>query len=369
MNVQVPLRALIVLAGVGFAEPSDTLAQVDNDDRVIPMRLEIILDSPECVAFENFTLKARMVNPNDYPVMLFGFKTEYIAPEIHVLGRDGEWHQVFYGTVHSSFDPPAVTIPAQGFLERHRFLFNGFSWERWPVDPGVFELRAKTHLSRAALAEDGPRYKIDWTYPPVQVRVGGQTVRDRMAMNFLRTRLMDHAEAARKGDAKPTGVFRIELHREFLDRYPDVVYAPEIRWELAKLLLNEVSSQWSPLHDDPEMVDLFEECLTFCLQKGGAYAEDFLKLGSYSRARSAMELATKHKKFDLVKRIVKELDKKYPEDEAAILNRRVHVLAETESVEKAWPVARTLAEKFPDSKYARSATRYLEYLERKRNNE
>ena len=187
-----------------------------------------------------------------------------------------------------------------------------------------------------------------------------------MAMEVLRKQLTEYRKAPMDVHREtPVSVFRAHLFREFLERYPDVAYTPEIRWELAKLLPNEILSQWSALHDDPEMVDLFEECLTFCLDQGGAYAKEFLWWDMDKGGNRSLRLASKYKRFDLLKRVVRELDQKYPGDAEARLFRRFVVVRETESIEAARRVAETLREQFSEGKYAKSAARTLFWLDRR----
>ncbi|UCC32196.1 MAG: hypothetical protein JSU86_07920, partial [Phycisphaerales bacterium] len=274
MTAPLLLQTVIALTFITSLRAGEALGQPDASERVIPMRLEIILDSPRCVVLENFTLKVRMINPNDFPVTLRGFKMGYIEPEIHFLGSDGEYHHLYYGAMDSAFHHKPVTVPAHEFLEHHRFLFKYFDWQRWPVHPGVFALRPKTHLSRGRIDPDGEWAPIAWECPSVELRVEAQSWDDRKAVEFLRKRLLEYDEAPIDvHNETPVNVFRANLFREFLDRYPNAVYAPEIRWELAKLLVGDEST----LKDEP-MVDLFDECLTFCLERGGAYAEEFLEL-------------------------------------------------------------------------------------------
>jgi len=79
-----------------------------------------------------------------------------------------------------------------------------------------------------------------------------------------------------------------------------------------------------------------------------------------------VRLARKYKRFDLLRRIVQGIDDKYPEDEAPKLYRQVLVVGATESVEKARLLAAKLAERFPESRYVRSANSLLDWLENKR---
>ena len=337
---------------------------IDADDQVIRMRIELELDERECVVLQNPTLRMRIHNPNDFAVILPGFTMGYIEPEIHFLA-DGKWRRAYYGAMDSAWHHGTVAIPARGVLEHHRFLFNGFSWERWPISPGVFQLRAQTHLSRARLNAEGSWISVEWTCPTTEMRVIPQTRRDRLGMDFLRAGITERRAVDAGPDEDPSSnVFRIGLYREFLNRYPDVAYAPEIRWNLVRLLAAEIDSQHSVLAGDAEMLDLFAECLTFCLNRGGAYSAEFLDWDLDAGKYAFTELAMKHDRVDLLKRIVDQLHGKYPKDEEARLYRRVLVAGVTESIEQARTIAKTLDQRFPNGKYARHSASLLRSLER-----
>ena len=130
------------------------------------------------------------------------------------------------------------------------------------------------------------------------------------------------------------------------------------------LLQDELGNERIPEEEVPHMVELFDECLTFCLDQGGAYTEEFLQFRPYTGADSLMRLAGKLRRFDLLKRIVKKLDEKYPDDEEAKLYRHFAVVRETESLEAARRVAERLCRQFPDGKYHKRAERELFWLER-----
>lgn len=190
--------------------------------------------------------------------------------------------------------------------------------------------------------------------------------RDLAALEFLRHQTAELSEHQRSPECGFSSIrFQLGMCSQFLERFSDSAYAAEVRWRLAKLLPGEIFDQWSPLHDNPEMVELWDECLTFCLDKGGAYAEEFLSWNMDIGGNLALNRAREHKRGDLVKRIVEELNRKYPKDEEAALYRRVIAVAETESLEKARKVAASLAERFPKGTYSLKADELLKGLEAK----
>lgn len=340
-------------------------AQLGENNLVIPMRLELELDQASCVVLENFTLRMRIVNPNDFPVILRGFTMGYIEPEVHVLLDDEKSMRLWYGAHDSAWTRTPVVVPPGGTLERHRFLYDSFNYERWPIEPGHYKLLGKTHLSGARRSTDGERMPIEWECPAVDLRVTPQTTKDRAAMEFLRGRVVESEEEVRRGTAEKTSTFLIRLYTDFLERHEGSAYAPEIKWELAKLLGHELANRSVSEEELPEILNLFEECLTFCLDKGSPYADDFLVWDEESGGGgTVLELVGKYKRSKLLKRLVEELDRKYPDDRESIMYRKMLVAGWTQSSGAASEVAREYRTRFPEGKHARHVAHFLEYIER-----
>ncbi len=360
----------LLIMGVAFTVllptlPSRLYSQDGEAKLMIPMQLEIQLDSPQCVLFENFTFKVRILNPNPFEVTLPGFNMGYIEPEVHVRGPDGEYHRLYYGAMDSAWTPVPVTIAPKGKIERHRFLYSHFNHERWPNEPGVFTLRGKTQISSGRLVPDGEDILIDWEIPQVTVRVEPNSFKDRQAMDFLKLRMAANRNEQEK---KSLSAFRARIFSEFLDQFVDSAYAPEIRWELVGLLPEAIGERQSPLYKDPKMKDLLEECLTFCLDRGGAYAEDFVSWNKdrIDGGRAVLEFALINQRPALLKLAARKIDEKYPDDKAGKLYRQVLVKSMTGTIDEARAVATELSERFPETAYAREVSGFLENLERQR---
>ena len=193
-----------------------------------------------------------------------------------MLLSNGETLQLCPGPRDSAWTRVPVTIPARGVLEKHRFVcYDGVGLALWPEEHGLFQLRGKTHLSTARIAPEGERFPIKWDFPVAWLRIEPANLTEHNAMDFLRRRMTEYYEMGNPGTYMAPHVFRIRLFKEFVDRYPDCAYVPEIRWELVRLLKAEVDDQHGPLHGDPGMLKLLEECLTVSLDRGGAYSEGF----------------------------------------------------------------------------------------------
>lgn len=340
-------------------------ANDDRGERTIPMRLELEIESDIYVVGENFPIRLRMVNPNPFDVSLRGFEFGYDRPrlELSIPGED-EFRAFPRGAHNSAMRRMPVTIPANSAIERHRVLYRNFARDQWFMPPGRYRLRGTSDLSAVRVEGHDGRWRVDWTSQVATFILRMPTGRERQALEFLRERWSDfHHNLSRLEPGFDPTNDSLKIRRDFLERYEDSLYAPEIRWEIAKLLPNEILDQWSPLHDNPEMVDLFEQCLTFCLDQGGAYAEELLRWDMDKGGNRSLRLASKYKRFDLLKRIVKELDQKYPGDAEASLFRRFVVVRETESIEAARRVAETLREQFPEGKYTKRAADNLFWLD------
>ena len=339
--------------------------QTAADREVIPMYLEVVMDEETLMVYENPAFAVRIVNPNDYEVTLRGFNMGYVEPQIHLLLDSGETRRFHSGGTDSALTSGTVTVPPRGSLSFHRFLADYVGWPRWPSEPGVYRLVGRSTFSTAARGGDVERRKLEWSSPAVEFRVVPGSPEDLEAIGYLRDQLVEYQEANRKGEAPAHGAFRVNLFCEFLERYGETAYAPEIRWELAQLLTDELGNRRIPEEDLTDALDSFEEAVSFCLDQGGAYTEELLVWKMDRGASQVMELAGQYERWELLKRIARELDLKYPDDEAAKLYRRVFVVGRTESAAKARKVYEELAGKHGGSDYVKRAASTLRYLERR----
>ena len=156
------------------------------------------------------------------------------------------------------------------------------------------------------------------------------------------------------------------MYDEFLRRFPDSSYASAIRWELVKLLQREIGDQWSPLHNNPGMVDLWEECLKSCFDRGGAFAEEYIDWDMKIGGNRYLDFAVTHERWALVDRILEALDRRHPENEAAKILRRARVTGHRESAGAARRMLETVIEKFSEHRCAEAARKQIENIDRGR---
>jgi hypothetical protein len=252
-------------------------------------------------------------------------------------------------------------------LEKHRFIFDdniGGLW--WPNDSGVFKLRGKFTLGDVPQEQrQQPTGPIEWEYPITELRVLPADLGDLTAWNWLAPRLSAFHESARGGGPREesVGVRKLRIFGEFLERFPDSSYAPAIRWETTSLLYDALQN-WTYVEAHPEAIDLFDECLTFCLEKGGAYAEEFVEWHRDRGGNIYLDLAIKHERWTLVERMLEALDKRHPDDEGAALWRRARVAGVRESGEAARRILETIVEKFPGDRYAEASRVRIQDIDR-----
>lgn len=341
-----------------------SVAQNTANDQSVQMRLEIELEEPVCTVRQNFTLRVRMTNPNDFTVTVRGFEMGYVEPEIHLLLDDVKTVRLRYGAMDSAWTGEPIRIEPGGVLEHRRFLYPYFEWDRWPIEPGSFELRGETHLSQAKIGFREEAIPIVWEYPAIMVQVKAQSALDRNATSFLNENIQFYREASNSVGHKAPSLPRVKLFMDFLDQFGNTAYAPEIRWEAAKLLRRALGNRAVPQDEVKQMVEFFDECLTFCLEKGGAYSEEFLKWDADGGGNETLELAFMHQRARLFKYLAEEIDRKNPDDAEAILYRRVIVVGMTESIKKAQEEARTLRGRFPNGRCVQHLDGTLRELER-----
>ncbi len=366
---QIELSCLLVWSLLGQGVAID--GNPGQDLPMIRMRLELELDIPTCAIHENFPFKVRIVNPNAFAVELRGFElSSYIEPEVHLLLETADTLHLRNGATDSAWTRTPVTILPGGVVEKERLLWNdNLPSLAWPDEPGVYQLQLKTHLSTCRIVGESKRRRIDWERPIVELRVEAPSPLDRQASDWLYQRFMEQRRTKSiPGIPRDVEVERVRMYDEFLRRFSDSSYALAIRWETVKLLQDKLGNRAIPADDVEQMVDLFDECLTFCLKQGGAYAEEFLTWYADGRAGGSevLELAFMHGRGALFKRLVEEIDRKYPDDAEGILYRRVIVAGLTESMEETDKIGQKLKNRFPNSRYARDLPRLLRQIKKQR---
>ncbi len=343
---------------------ANTQKQVDP----IPMRLELQIDAPRVVVRENFPVTVRVVNPNPFPVQLPRFAFCYEHPELQVSGEDGEKF-ISIGSRGGYLSNPrdVLSVPAEGSVSFARLLDDGFDYLQWPMEPGTYYLRAYTPGGRGRAKGEEVSVPIDWESVPVRVNAQPASALDGRAMQFMAERLKAYRRLNRAGKAEPYATFREQLYTEFLERFPESVYAPEIKWHLAKVLADRLGS-----HDVPEeraarerWTALFKECLGFCLERGGPYAEPFVNWKPVPGGSGAFHYALSNRLFEAAEMLADALDRRYPNDMAAKRYRRGLIAYKRGSMTEAEKHFAVIEKESPENPYARDIRHLRRSIERR----
>ena len=324
----------------------------------IPLRLEISMDQPTCVIHENFPITLRIVNPNDFPVNVPGFAMGYVEPAIELILEGGRTANLRSKRGDSAYRGTPLTIPPNGELTRSRFVFDdnvGCLW--WPDESGVFSIQARFTLGDVPVEQRvHPAGAVHWERPIARVRVEPGGSSDRRAWDLLEHQLITYEESLRNSttDAESSDIRKIRLYGEFLERFGDSTYAAAIRWETGRLLERVVGNRGFMENEIEPMVDLLEECVTYCLDRGGAFAEEFLVWEPSRGDNPLIEIAAQHRRWALFKRMIQELDAKYPDDEAAIRYRKVLLSAAFDSMEVLEQEIAKYQARYPEGIYLRN---------------
>jgi hypothetical protein len=335
----------------------------------ISMRLDVEVNAPRVVVRENVPVTVRVVNPNPFPVELPRFAFCYEHPELQVSG-DGDNDFISIGSRGGYLSNPrdVLSVPAEGSVSFARLLDDGFDYLRWPMEPGTYYLRAYTPGGRGRAKGEENSVPIDWEYVPVRVDVRSSSALDRRAMDFMGERLRAYRRLNRAGKAEPYATFRERLYTEFLERFPESTYAPETKWHLAKVLADRLGS-----HDVPEeeaarerWAALFKECLGFCLERGGPYAEPFVNWKPVPGGSGAFHYALSNRLFEAAEMLADALDRRYPNDMAAKRYRRGLIAYKRGSMAEAEKHFAVIEKESPENPYARDIRHLRRTIERAR---
>lgn len=289
--------------------PARGLAPPDSES--LTMRLELELEDAGVVVMENPILTVRVVNPNAFTVSLPRFNFGYLEPEIIVLRTEQETLRITHGD--TSARGAGIVIQPKKSIEIRRFLHYEVVLPRWPVESGLFRLSLRAPVSQARREDTGEWVPIEWEVVEANLRVEPGGLRDIQARDFLERRFALRAESFRVGSFEPSSrVFQITLFQEFLQRFPESVYAPEIRREFTRLFLTLEKMEHRQL-EPGDFANQFEECVMYCLDKGSAYAAEILKWEE-SRANSFVEFAVMNDRVALLCRLIEEIDASHPSD-------------------------------------------------------
>ena len=338
------------------------------DDRV-KMRLEVEVEASRVVVGENFPVTIRVVNPNPVQVDVRGFLFAYDNPMLEVSLDGGEsFICIHIGPDYWSNNRDVLSAPAKGSVSFTRLLYHVFDDERWPMEPGVCYLRSCQPGTSGRRQGEENWVRVDWESVPVRIDVRGPSALDRRAWQFMAERLKTYGRRNRAGTAEPLVAFREQLYTEFLERFPESVYAPEIKWHLAKVLARRLGH-----HDVPEeeaarerWAALLKECLGFCLERGGPYAEPFVTWEPNARPFGPFQYALSSGLFEVGEMLADALDRRYPDDAAAKRYRRGLIAYFRGSMGKAQEHFEVVEKEFPESPYAEDARRMQRSIEEKR---
>jgi len=339
--------------------------------QTLPMRIELQVDKALYYVGEDFPITVRIANPNGFDVYLRGFEFGPLEPRLMIRFPTEDDFQDFSnaGTI-SPFGGPPVVIPASGYIEHRRLVFidtriYGGHWTL--MAPGTYRMRFDSSLTSVRRDNESDSAKIAWGLDEIGITLMMPSGRNALALEFLRGKATELAEQERNPrQGFETDRYKLRFYGEFLDRFGDTVYAPEIRWELTKLAAHELQDPHGPLYRDKQLADIFGQCLTYCLDRGGAYSDEFLRWELNRGGSQIMELLKQLGQFELFKRMADELDRKYPTDEEGKLLRRVWIEALTGDEDKARKIGQDLSDRFPTYPWSRNITGTIDSLLRQR---
>jgi|GEM_PF-2125753 len=348
----------------------------------VPMRLEVDIPSDRYYVGENFPVAIRIVNPNSFDVFLGGFDfgplephTEIGFPEGTVFPEEArhleneEFVDISMGGTISAMGGEPVLVPARTHIEQRRLIYIGTKLDmgHWVVmPPGTYRIRFRPTMGAVTPGQPRGYPKVNWSLDVQEFFLTMPGKRDREALEFLRHQVQVLIERERDpvaGSRSPP--YKLDMYRQFLARFSDTTYEPEIRWRTAKLLVEKLGNGWVPDEGVESMLDLLENCLTFCLERGGAYAEDFLEWHVEGGGSNVFEYVGMHCRHELFELLIRKLDERYPADEEASTYRRIVELIVTEKFNAGRVAAEAFKTKYPDSKYRRHIEGALRSLERR----
>ena len=360
--------AWIAVSGFALGACAVTASAQTAGNR-IPMRLELDVNARRVVVGENFPVTVRVSNPNPFQVDLPRFAFGYDNPELEVSLDGGEsFISIRIGPDYLSHPGNVLSIPPEGSVSFTRLLYNVFDHERWPMEPGVCYLRAFKPAGRGRAQGEEDWVPVDWEYVAVRIDVQPASALDRRAWQFMAERLKTYWRLNTAGKAEPYATFREQLYTESLERFPESVYAPEIKWHLAKVLADRLGS-----HDVPEeeaarerWAALLQACLGFCLERGGPYADPFLNWDADRRQFGAFSNALESRLFEAAKMLADALDERYPDDTAAKRYRRGLIAFSRGGLAEADEHFAAIEERFPESPYVKRVRNLRRNIEEKR---
>ncbi len=360
MRPQMHMLALLLILGLA----NRVLVGQEQALAPFPLHMELELDRRECVVGENFTLVTRVYNPNSQTVILRDFTLGYEQPRLEASSADGSFRSIYCGPAETA-PGEACQIGPGGSVTHRRFAYQDLSVMRWPDRAGVYRLRAVAPTTGSGQV-NGVTVKIDWICSEVELRVREASAIERSAIDFLRDRQEQFDTGLREG--KSVSLLLATTCRTFLSDYGNTVYAPEVRWRLARALVDLLASsdrRKLPSQTVVELVSVLDEAVTYCLSMGLPYSAEFLTWDLDRGGSPVFELATKHSRVELLQHIANELNHKVPDDDDADRYRRAIVLDAMGSKHEARQEINALLGQYPAGIYAKHAQFLLKEIDRR----
>jgi hypothetical protein len=332
------------------------------------MRLELVLDDARSFVHQNFSFAVRIVNPNNFPVTFRGFEMDsYIEPRLLWIRKDGRTQRLYYGGAGSAWTNTSRTVGPGESLSKQRFLWKeNFASLWWPNEPGEVTLQLETSLSSAVKGEEDIPITVVWDRPIVSVLIEAPDGANSEAWEWLEQRFRDYEGAAASGTLEEggLGIQMIGIYSKFLDRYPDSAYSPAVRWETAQLIAN--LHQDIKATDAEPILDLFTECIEFCLEREGAYVDPILEWIPKRGGNRYLTVLMWKNKWSTFTRLIEKLDRQHSNDEEGRVYRRLLRLGATGTIEDIRSAADEYRRRFPESSFG-SPDLAVQFFQRQRN--
>lgn len=346
MNLVLSVVLAIICLGDGVAAN----AQVEP----IQLNMELWTDAPRYLVGENFVLHLRLQNPNTFSVVLrsSGMLSEEVVLELR-LPETESYVRLPSGAHESGGPKRTVTLGPRETLEDSRFFYRDFGRDQWNMPPGEYVLRATPTIDASQPRANRQGRPVDWGTATVTFTLEQPGAREAMALECLNKAQSDYDDARhRDGVSFNNQDFLIRIRKRFLVRFPESRYAPEIRFKLANSLLSKIdNADRNGQLQDEDSLRLLDDCLAFCVERGGLYAKPFLTWDMDRGGNQVLNYSLRFGRDALLRRITAALVAAYPEEKDAALYRRALVAESEDSVDDLQRAADSLSSAFPESRY------------------
>ncbi len=327
----------------------------------VQIKLDVVLDSPRCVIGENPTLRIRITNPNSFALTLDPFAWGYERPILEFQMPDGEFRAIDPNEQPDEPAPDSIDVAAGASVERRRFLVAGTAavWLSGLDEMDQLRLRATMPAMEGSLS-NGSRVQIQWASAETSVTLDQGSAREREGRTYLverAARIMRPAVGEAPDDT-PLSLRLTNLYRDFLDHYPDTIYARDVRRQLLKQLRWLIASDKRLVSPDKlpdDLIGSLEACVRESLRQGGPYADEVLTLEHGKLGQQVLEHLLENGRYSVLEELATELDKRGPEDRAAGICLRAQSLARQGSFEEARGLVEILRRDHGSTKFGAKA--------------